>query len=360
MENLIKYGSVIIEPLQPSDFIAGVNSPLVLELLNTTRDWTLDSPQGERQAVPFETFSCVSQTVVRKIVARLNLILRVGILQKDYPAAYEFATKNRYIADGKFDCSERFLAVVSGTDPTKGNSGRKVCQAARDFGMVPEWMLPDEGLENRDEYYCKTPASQALLAKAIEMGKESKTYFDISWESIPTDLSDQYLAQAPVMWFIPICAGYESKAVVPACNQEIIHAVMEIRPRDPNKHIQDSYDPFLKNLAPFYPTPYAYQTTVRPKPGAVPPGMPKPLPFLFTRTINPGMKIPGERSIDVSHLQDRLGAPITGIYDDRTRSKVYEFQFKNILPLNTSLLGELIWLRGRSVGPKTRSVLNNQ
>lgn len=354
MDEPRNYGGVIVEPLDPSDFIAGANSPLVLERLNTTLIWDEFLAAGEKQAPGFETNSCVSQAAARMVTARLNLTLRAGIMQKEYPKAYAFFKANGYIktdAQGReyFDISERFLAIISRTDPAKGNSGRNVCQALRDYGICPEVLCPDTGIANSQEWYTMPPG-------AVEMAAKSKDYVDIMWHVIQDYMGDEFLAQAPEMWFIPVCGGYASDDPIKACSQEIRHAVLRRRPNDPLKHIRDSYEPFDKNLAADYPTPYTFQAVVYLKPEQ--PVFPKPR-YVFSRNINTGQRIPGERGRDVMELQARLGIQVTGVYDNNTRAAVFRFQLKNIIN-SPSTLREVIWLQGRSVGPKTRAALNTQ
>lgn len=345
------YGGVIIEAPSPTDFIAGSTSPIVPEPLLINGDWRPYASQNERQQIllsdgsRIETNGCTNFTSVHHVVGtRLNLLLANGILSTNYPAAYDFLCKNGYVgADGKVDLSERYGYIKSGTNPNEGNSGSKVSQSFRNFGIVPGSVLPNDGCTSIQEYVTSSPQADAL-------GQESLKYFDFSWQVIPPDQTDKWMVTSPLMWFIPVCPGYSEDNPVKTCNDQIQHAVGKIAVSDPNKHVLDSYAPFLKDLAPDYSTPYAFQIIVKPIPQLPPPGIPQAPKYLFKRDM-----VMGERSQDVLHLQDRLGIPQTGIYDDATRIAVFKFQLNNLSSVFREMVVNLV---GRRVGPRTRMVLN--
>ena len=127
------YG-LIIEPVQPEDFVLGFSQSLALkygaELLNPSGDWSRFTPSVESQGTRNgDTYACVSFGTTN---------------------AVEMLARARAFNDG-LNLSDRFLAKVSGTIVGQGNSPKTVADALRHGWSVnePEW--PDSAAANAGE-----------------------------------------------------------------------------------------------------------------------------------------------------------------------------------------------------------------
>lgn len=325
------------QPIWGEDFMAGANSPIILEPRNTTLNWLPFCGTPEKQSFPWgDTMGCVSFSAVHHCAApQLNWALANNLLPK---AALDFFTHNGYIIDGtSFNLSERFTVVKSDTS-LDGNSAQNVLQAIRKFGIVPEGACPNTLPASREAYF-------TVSSEAIRLGQESLKYISWGWQGIlePT----KYLVQAPIMGFLPVCPGWGSDDPVKGCTQPMQHAIGIFQPSDPNIHILDTYAPFTKQLAPNYPIPALFQLVMY----VVPAGLPAPKPRY---TFNVDLKL-GDRGQDILHLQDLLGVEKTGIYDNNTRAAVFGFQLNH---LASTFRETVLNLWGRRVGPATRAALN--
>lgn len=106
------------------------NVPFVLYEENS--DWTSSFVTYEHQSIPgFETLACTCFTVSTQI--EIQLKKQYGV-EKNY--------------------SDRWLAIVSGLNGTKGTDPQVVYEAVRKYGMIPEEMLPfDESIKTAEEYF---------------------------------------------------------------------------------------------------------------------------------------------------------------------------------------------------------------
>jgi hypothetical protein len=141
-----------------------------------------------------------------------------------------------FYADGKFNCSDRFTAITSGTMPN-GNYFQNVGDAVRNTGLLPEALLPFGG-NNQSQYLNKnliTPEMYTTAKKILDI-------LDISYEW--TDVDDNKLKQCPIWCAIP---------------EQATHAIMKIAPG-----MQfDSYEPYIK---PIPVQKYAMKVIVKVKP----------------------------------------------------------------------------------------------
>ena len=121
----IKNFGLKIDYPKASDYVLGGISPVPKENLQPDKDWTLFLPDTEKQNKGFETYACVSFTILNCVEM---LILRKYGIKKNY--------------------ADRFLAAVSGTKDG-GNSPQVVCEFLRKIGIVPEelWLFESDSFE---------------------------------------------------------------------------------------------------------------------------------------------------------------------------------------------------------------------
>jgi hypothetical protein len=207
--------------LRATDYITGA-SPILGVDVNSTGDWTNYLPTGEKQYkyATFDTMSCTSFSFLNAIETSVNFLRANNKLSPD-----QITTLNSlgFYADGKFNCSDRFTAIMSGTMPN-GNYFQSVGDSVRRDGLLPEALLQFGG-NTQLEYLDKSLITEDIKAKA----KKILDIFDIKyeWTSV-LDFKTQ-LKQCPLQGAIP---------------EEASHAVM-IPIFD--KYF-DSYEPYLKPL----------------------------------------------------------------------------------------------------------------
>lgn len=90
--------------------------------------------------------------------------------------------------DGIVKFSDRFITIMSGTDPNAGNSVTAVCDAIWKYGMLGYKFLPwDNKTMTKEEFYDKSKITQELKDQALKI----KPYFDLLHAWIGGNVADQ-------------------------------------------------------------------------------------------------------------------------------------------------------------------------
>lgn len=147
----MNHGFIEVLP-QVRDFVLGSTLQSTKVILSTERSFASSLPVVERQARPFETFSCVSFSALNNL---------------------EIIYKRQFGTELNF--SDRYLASMSGTVPGQGNNFTKVGDTLRKVGAVMEGDYPWGG-SNNAEYLIK-PGQQI-----VEKGKALLTAHEIQYE----------------------------------------------------------------------------------------------------------------------------------------------------------------------------------
>lgn len=217
---MIKQTGFLYE-LRPTDYITGA-SPLDIPEVNLKADWRDYLPVGEKQYkyATFDTFSCTTFSFLNAIETWINWHkandhFTIGQL--------EIMNSLGFFADGKFNCSDRFTAITSGTMPN-GNYFQNVGDAVRKVGLLPEALLPFGG-NNQIEYLNKALITSDMYAKALKILE----ILDISYEWTDVATSDNALKQCPIWCAIP---------------EQASHAVEKVAPG----FYFDSYEPYVKPI----------------------------------------------------------------------------------------------------------------
>lgn len=255
-----RYGLILETPVE-SDYVFGAGN---IEHNITTDNWMSYMSPGELQFNNrLDTYSCVSFSAINVLETILNYQIKnnmsVGNLQwlKDYG----------YLGyDGFVNFSDRFIAVLSGTKPGQGNSGKKVNEAIRKYGLIPEALLPFTTDTTQSEFFDKTKITQEMY----DLGQEFLKRFNINYELVYTDnhnVVKEALTHSPLQvyvyaWLNPISGIYQ-KTGRPAN-----HAVCLFQPE---WYIFDQYTEdaregidYIKQMAPdfdFHSFCYAYTVT---------------------------------------------------------------------------------------------------
>lgn len=203
---------------------------LPYEVVVANGDHTGWIPTNEAQSAGSGTdrFNCVTQAHHNAIE---NIMMR-DIAMGRMPASHkQWLQANGYFdANGKVNFSERFNSITNGTIPNVGNYVFKVCEDGRVVGLIPQSMLPDIPTMSNAEYYNASVITQAMRDK----GKEFLTWFQMpyGWVGSNSAEIDYHLKDVPLMVTKP---GHE---IVGVKRQSTTYL-----------KINDSYNPFLKDLA---------------------------------------------------------------------------------------------------------------
>lgn len=257
---------VIIEEPRLTDFQVGSMTGIIPKILVPTSNWTPDLPAGEKQhSVYMDSMACVSFSAANVIKIQINFMIRTGLI----PARVLNALKELGFIDenGKFDCSERWIAKVSGTTK-QGNSLVKVWDAIREYGLLPQkdWNYPVDQRTpafDWDDFYAEPP--KELYEKARKTSKYGDL-LDIKYEwlvaggHVTVTMAKEWLKMAPFQVATAVCPPWEGE-IIKACSRNVAHATT-IYNVDDIYYDFDHYEPFKKRLAADYPIPYAMRGVV--------------------------------------------------------------------------------------------------
>ena len=346
--NNIKIVPAIIPGNRPEDYFLGVNSPIQHEARNTTKDWRPFYSRDERQLlVNSDTYACTNFSGANQWEIQANFFLVNNLWPED---ALKFWNKHGYIINNKFEISDRFQAIKSGTKVGFGNYMYKGHDSIRKDGVIPESMLPSNPSMKVEEFY------SGITEEMNVLGLESLKYFNWMYEFL-SDLTpksmDKTLEHAPIQIGIGICDGYHD-GYANVCDAGPVHAIIDGDVEDKNwsYNVLDHYEPFQKKLAPGYKIHSAVKGILYPIKRDEPAKIEGP----FTRDI-----VFNEQGDEVLKLRKVLNEHgwknniNNNVYDKELSMTIFKFQLAN---LSRVLLETIFTLMGRRCGPQTRAVLN--
>ena len=239
----------IIIKEQEADYLAGT-----IPYKEICKDWTPYLPADERQhGLYFDTKACATFSALNVVEIQVNYMIANNLLPK---RTLDFLTENGYIVDGKFECSDRFTAKMSGTTD-KGNYLQRVWDSVKHDGLLPEsdWGYPRRQrtpVFDWDDYY--KPIPQELKDKA----KQLLNHFSFAYEWTFTNKTIAYtdvelaelkkqLIQAPLHLAAPTC-NWGSGIIEPCGKIRASHATT-IYKVDDYIYDFDHYDPVNKTLS---------------------------------------------------------------------------------------------------------------
>lgn len=204
---------------KPTDFLTGA-SPLVWKDVLPNGDWRPYKPSDEKQSnIYFDTMSCTTFARMNTIETWVNFLIAND---KFTIAQLEKMNQLGFIENGKFNASDRFTAIMSGTTP-QGNYFQNVSDSCNKHGLLPEKDLPFGGT-NWAEYHDPKVITQAMKDKALLILE----ILSFPYEFTPNngDNLNAALKQTPLEVAIP---------------EQAVHAVELIK----MDYIYDTYPPFL-------------------------------------------------------------------------------------------------------------------
>ena len=235
-------GGLIIEPVVREDWMFG-SSGMDQKIRIYSGDWTPHLPNNEKQTIGYRTMACTNFSSTTAIEIQFMYRIHKGIIS-DTNLVWLF--DNGYFdKDGNINFSDRFDALISNTSLMGGNSLKRVAEAKRIYGLIPEKMLP--WAEDQKEYFDKTKITDEMYS----MGQEFLKRFPINYEIVyskdfVTALKISPLAGALYAW------NGKKDGVYYKVDNKLNHAIAIIKPHPANWNIFDSFYPFIKELAPNY------------------------------------------------------------------------------------------------------------
>lgn len=217
----MKQTGLLIE-IRPKDYILGAWSPLIWEILLSTGNWNKYVPADEAQSTfSFDTMSCTTFSILSAIETVLNFLLKENKITPEQLAVFNSLG---VIIDGKFNFSDRFSAIMSGTTKN-GNWHQNVLDSIKKVGLLSENDLPMGG-NTWEEYHDKTLITPAMIEKA----KLILDIFDLAYEWIPVDKNSlrDALKYSPIL--------------VAVTKENPRHAIMKPR----STYEFETYKPFLR------------------------------------------------------------------------------------------------------------------
>lgn len=128
---------------------------------NDTGDWENDRTKFEKQFAPtFDTYNCTGFGATDDIENFIKLVYGV---EENY--------------------SDRWVGIIAGTKAYKGNDPINVYNAIREFGLIPERMLPfNDSIKTAEEYFSFKGANQAECFKEGQKWLErNELRYELLW-----------------------------------------------------------------------------------------------------------------------------------------------------------------------------------
>lgn len=299
MQNQEMKGLLIV-PLSPKAYMAGMETGIAYEERLPNADWFNYTPTGEKQYTSkYDTMSCTSFSALNSVEMQINWLIENKKISQEIIDALE--DLGFFDEKGKFNCSDWFTAVMSGTT-TNGNDFASVWDSIRKHGLLPQTdgYSPSD-FDNINEWLDPTRVTTKQKEKALKFLE----LFDVKYEFVlygysNPDVIAYHLKQAPIHIGTPTCNW--GGGIIQSCGvQPITHATCSHGSESKVATLTyDHYNPMNKKLAWDYHIPYAVKGLINVKtPKEVTP-LPK---YVFGKSLRRG-----DRGTDVAMLQQALKA----------------------------------------------------
>lgn len=293
MENKFVEQTGLIFELKPTDYVLGASPLSGVDILQDG-DWEKYLPPEEKQArmFVFDTLSCATFSALNIVETWINYFI-----EKDMFSVAQLETMNKlgFFIDGKFNASDQFTAIMSGTTKN-GNTMQNVWDSIRRDGLLPQNDLPAvDSFSIWEEYHNPKLITLEMRAKALKM----KDIIDWAYEFVTLSsdadksLIGAALKQSPVQLGIPAVAH---------------HAVEGYK----DGSYFDTYDPFKKQYT-------GVQFSMK-----IIATIKKQNKYRFLNTLKLG-----SRGEEVKKFQEIIGVKIDGSFGPKTKAAAMEWQKKN-------------------------------
>lgn len=246
------------------DWVFGaLSKDCIADIPESDRDLYL--PEGERQNIGEEKMDCATRGPINILETKFSWLYANHLIKEENR---KWLRERGYVnAKGKIEFSDRFIAVLSGTDPALGgNSLKAPIDAIHTYGLIPKSMLPQ--CESQAEYYDKSKITPLMMS----LGEESKSRFPINYEIVydihfKELLKDDMIDVAGHAWVPPVDGEYK-RVENPPNHCFIIYKTPAYYAFD--NYIDVADGDYVKKLAPDYDMlDYGYRLIVSEAPQAI-------------------------------------------------------------------------------------------
>ena len=213
----VKFGT------QPTDYVAGVNTPLGVNIINPSADWDIYRTEHELQNKGYETSACTIFSDLDIIETIFMYYLKNSLIP---PGDVLWLKNNGYFNNGFINFSDRYSAQFAEIDPLVGTYQYKAGNAVR-RGLIPEWLFP----YTTDNYYDQSQ----ITAKMTALAEEFKRRFTINWFWVENP--SMALHASPLQGVV----RYANGTGILKPEGKLNHAIMIYKEDDDCYRIDDSY-----------------------------------------------------------------------------------------------------------------------
>ena len=218
---------------KPTDYKLGAMTPRCL--VPVSKDEFLKYlPPGEVQVGKEDFSDCASRSPINNLEAKLTKFITI------YPN-HDFTKwlySKGYVVSGKVLLSDRFIAILSGTD-RDGNSLVGPLHTLHKVGFIPKKLLPRESTMTFDEYHDKSKITPLM----IDLGLESLTWVDITYWETDLKAKDDIACTAGHAW------PYPKNGVYPRTDETFNHAFITVPEYVAFDNYPEDENDFIKDLA---------------------------------------------------------------------------------------------------------------
>jgi len=208
---------------QPTDFIAGVNTPLGVKELKPDGEWDSYRTEHEIQNKGYETSACTVFSDLDLFETLFTFYIKNGMMPE---AHLLWLTNNGYFSNGFINFSDRYTAQFAEINPLSGTYQYKAGDAVR-RGLIPEAMFPYDV----NNYY----DTGQITTKMTTLADEFKELFTLNWYWVEDMTSG--LKASPLQGIVKYADGEGILRPVGRLN----HAIMVYGETDTYVKIDDSY-----------------------------------------------------------------------------------------------------------------------
>jgi len=221
-ENFEKKGLLIV-PLSPKAYMAGMETGIAYEERLPNGDWFNFAPTDEKQRVSkYDTMSCTTFSALNSIEMQITWLIENRKLTDEQIDKLE--DLGFFDSKGKFNCSDWFTAVMSGTT-AGGNDFASVWDSIRKHGLLPQGdgYEPSE-FKTIEEWLDRT----RVTTRHQEIALKFLDIFDVKYEFVlygfsNPDIIAHHLKQAPIHLGTPTCNW--GGGIIKSCGEQpITHA----------------------------------------------------------------------------------------------------------------------------------------
>lgn len=142
-------------------------------------------PIGQIQRGREDWMNCATNAPCNLYETHFNYALDQNLIS---PAGVKWLKQKGYINDGRFEVSNAFNSILSGTT-RQGNSLKAPFESIRKDGLIPLSLLPDDKSMNWSQYHNTNRITQEMR----DLGKEFLERFMLNYEKVPYNQMGAYL-----------------------------------------------------------------------------------------------------------------------------------------------------------------------